>query len=109
MEPFRRGHERYAARPSMDATTAVVIGVAIGAAGAILGGILGAWFIAHRDDRRRRREHEAAVRASLHELAGNLATFATANAQGSPRHLAVSRSAYDGLLLTLFRHFPRSQ
>jgi hypothetical protein len=102
MEPFRRGHERYAVRPSMDATTAVVIGVAIGAAGAILGGILGAWFIAHRDDRRRRREHEAAVRASLHELAGNLATFATANAQGSPRHLAVSRSAYDGLLVTLF-------
>jgi hypothetical protein len=36
VEPFRRGHERYAVRPSMDATTAVVIGVAIGAASAIM-------------------------------------------------------------------------
>jgi hypothetical protein len=86
----------------MDPTVGVLIGAAIGAVGAIVGGVWGARFITSRDDRRRRREHEAAVRAVLQELAANLATFSRVLQQGSPRYLAISRVAYEGLLLPLY-------
>lgn len=77
-------------------------GAIIGAAGAIVGGFLGAWFIAWRDSARRVVEHKAAVRAVLHELAGNLATLRTVQAKGSPNELAVVYSAYNSLLVPLF-------
>jgi hypothetical protein len=38
----------------------------------------------------------------FHELAANLATFVACTAAGSSTHLAVSRSAYDSLLMPLF-------
>jgi len=80
----------------------VILGSIVGAIGAILGGFLGAWFIALRDDRRRQADHKAAVRAVLVELMGNVVVFDACLQAGSARTLAVSRDAYVSLLTPLY-------
>jgi hypothetical protein len=78
-----------------------IIGGAVGAC-SIIGGILGAWFIAWRDDHRREAEHKAAVRAVVHELKINLATFEFCQQQGTSKGLVVSTGAYEAFRMSLF-------
>jgi hypothetical protein len=80
---------------------AALIGSACGAC-SIVGGALGAWFIAWRDDHRREVEHKAAVRAVVHELEINLATFEFCQQQGTSKSLVVSTGAYQAFRMSLF-------